>query len=351
MSDRDKKLKRLEYEKAAKEMQVTISGTALLDTMDKVEELKEALGVGIDLNNIDELVTQLKEVQSLTPEVKKLEEAIKNISIPEMPESVTIKGLDSLVEATKIISKKKDIVLEPITEKSFVSVTERLDTLIEKVQSAKVSEPSQDAEKFIPVRRVIKAGNVFIYDDFVPGGAGGGGSSSGGGGAVTQGTTPWVVAGDVANDSVDSGSPLKVGGVAATSLPTAVANGDRVNATFSKTGAQIVHSALREQLGHQQTTITSNTGETTIVTANATYFQDLYGLIITNTSATVCKVTIKDATAGTTRVVLQVPATETRGFTFPADSGIKQAVVNNNWTATCGTSVSAIEITAMVNLR
>lgn len=299
--NRDKKLKRLEYEKAAKEMQVTMSGTALLDTMDKVEELKEALGLGIDLNNIDELVSQLKEVQSLTPEVKKLEEAIKSLDIPEMPESVSIKGLDSLIEVTKALSNKKEVTIEPVTAKSFEGITKRLDTLIQKVQSSKVSEPSQDADNFVPMRRVIKAGNVFIYDDFV-GGAGGGGSSSGGG-AVTQGTTPWI-----------------------TSQDTAL-------------------------LSNQQTTITSSTAETTIVTADATYKLDLYGLILTNTSATATKVTIKDSTTGTTRMVFQVPATDTRGFMLPADSGHKQATVNNNWTATCGTSVASIEITALFNKR
>lgn len=36
-------------------------------------------------------------------------------------------------------------------------------------------------------------------------------------------------AGDVAHDSADSGNPVKIGGKAATSLPTAVASGDRTN--------------------------------------------------------------------------------------------------------------------------
>lgn len=155
------------------------------------------------------------------------------------------------------------------------------------------------------------------------------------------------VSGDVAHDAADAGEPVKIGGKAQTAPETGVADNDRVNAMFDIYGKLIVRHALREDLGNQQTTITSSTSETTIVTADATYKLDLYGLIVTNISSTYTKVTIKDATVGTTRLVLSVPAQETRGFMLPADSGHKQSAANNNWTATCGTSVASIEITAM----
>jgi len=38
---------------------------------------------------------------------------------------------------------------------------------------------------------------------------------------------------------------------------------------------------------------------------------------------------------------------DTRGFMLPSTSAISQATNNNNWTATCGTSVASIEITAL----
>lgn len=44
------------------------------------------------------------------------------------------------------------------------------------------------------------------------------------------------ILGDVAHDAVDSGNPLKVGGYANSSLPTAVAVGDRVNGLFDTRG-------------------------------------------------------------------------------------------------------------------
>lgn len=161
----------------------------------------------------------------------------------------------------------------------------------------------------------------------------------------TAGNT--LVTGNIAHDGVDAGAPIKVGGIAKTAPPTAVAAADRVNAMFDIYGKQIVRGALREDLANQVTTITSSTAETTIVTADATYKLDLYGLTLSNTSATATKVTIKDATVGTTRFILYVPAGDMRGFMLPPDAAHKQAAVNNNWTVTCGTSVATLEITAL----
>jgi len=69
--------------------------------------------------------------------------------------------------------------------------------------------------------------------------------------------------------------------------------------------------------------------------------------MIANTSASACNVTIKDATAGTTRFILAVPAGTTTGFMLPESAAHKQAATNNNRTATCSASVAAIEITAL----
>ena len=140
--------------------------------------------------------------------------------------------------------------------------------------------------------------------------------------------------------------PGKVGGSNAT-LVALTDESSGITAEISAAGAVFVNSSQRGFKGNQQTTITSSVAETTIVTADATYKLDLYGLILTNTSATLTKVTIKDSTAGTTRAVISVPANETRGFMLPASDGHKQTAINNNWTATCGTSVAAMEITAL----
>lgn len=49
-----------------------------------------------------------------------------------------------------------------------------------------------------------------------------------------------AVQGDVNHDGADSGNPIKVGGKAATTLPTAVADADRVNAVYTTQGAATV---------------------------------------------------------------------------------------------------------------
>lgn len=128
---------------------------------------------------------------------------------------------------------------------------------------------------------------------------------------------------------------------------TVNASADYTQISTDRAGIVITAGAPRALKGRQATTITSSTAETTIVTAVGSTFLDVYGLILTNTSATVTKVSVRDATAGGTITVFEVPATDTRGFMLPLDSAIPQAAVNNNWTAQCGTSVSALEVTVL----
>lgn len=154
--------------------------------------------------------------------------------------------------------------------------------------------------------------------------------------------------GPSASGSTVAGNPILNGGRAATANPTAVADGQAVRAMYDKLGKAVAVGSVRVLKGKQKTTITSSTAETTIVMAGASgVFQDLYGLIISNTSASACNVTIKDATSGTTQAIIAVPAGETRGFMLTDSSAMIQTTAANNWTATCGTSVASIEITAL----
>ena len=154
------------------------------------------------------------------------------------------------------------------------------------------------------------------------------------------------VKGGTAADAALANPPVTVGGRAATANPTAVAGADVVDAMFDKLGKQVVVPAIRTLKASQTTTITSSTAETTIVTAVASTFLDIFRLVITNTSVTACNVTIKDDTAGTTRWVFAVPAGQTVGFSADAGSATPQLVVNKPWTATCSASVASIIITA-----
>jgi hypothetical protein len=49
-------------------------------------------------------------------------------------------------------------------------------------------------------------------------------------------TVKKIVIGDVAHDAADAGNPVKMGGKASSAAPTAVANGDRVNAYYDLNG-------------------------------------------------------------------------------------------------------------------
>lgn len=141
-------------------------------------------------------------------------------------------------------------------------------------------------------------------------------------------------------------NPLTVGGRAATTNPTAVTDGQVVNTMLTKHGkVVVVNGAPRDLKIQQQTTITSSTSETTVLTAVASTFLDVYGVIVVNSSATATNVSFKDSTAGTTRFNIYVPAGDTRGFMLNASDGHQQATVNNNWTATSSASVASLNIT------
>lgn len=168
--------------------------------------------------------------------------------------------------------------------------------------------------------------------------------------AATQSTASSLnaqVVGPTASGSSLTANPLTKGGRAATANPTAVTDGQVVNSMHDKLGKQVVVSAIRTLKSSQRTTITSSTAETTIVTSIAATFNDLYGLVLTNTSATVTQVDIRNTTGGTIICSFEVPANDTRGFMLPCDSGLSQTSGATNWTAQCGTSVASLIVTAL----
>lgn len=155
--------------------------------------------------------------------------------------------------------------------------------------------------------------------------------------------------GNVAHDAVDSGSPIKIGGKARTTNPTAVADADRVDAMFDKLGRQVVIlGQVRDLRATQSTTITSSTTETTILTAGAAgVLHDVTNLIITNSSATDVVVTIRDDTAGTAVMFIGVKAGCTAGFAAP--QAVPQTAAAKNWTAQCSASVASVSIFVQAN--
>jgi|GEM_PF-1085838 len=167
--------------------------------------------------------------------------------------------------------------------------------------------------------------------------------------AVSQATASSLNAqtvGSVAHDGVDAGNPVKVGGQARQTNPTAVADADRVNAIFDDLGRLVVIMDQVRDLVNDQTTTISTTTETTIFTAVASVFNDLVMLTIANTSATATRIDFRDTTGGAVRFSLYCPAGATIGFVPKVP--IKQATVNTNWTAQLGTAVTDVRIFAQV---
>jgi len=164
---------------------------------------------------------------------------------------------------------------------------------------------------------------------------------------TTVTTVGTITNGGLAHDAVDSGSPHKIGGQARITNPAAVADADRTNFIADKLGKQVVVGSIRDLKVQQTTTITNSTTETTILTAVAATFLDVYGLIIANTSATVCSVAIKDSTAGTTRMTASILPGDTFTLLLPESAALNQAVVNTSWTATCSAAVTSIVVTAL----
>lgn len=136
--------------------------------------------------------------------------------------------------------------------------------------------------------------------------------------------------------------------MARTTNPAAATDGNLVGPMADKLGRQVVViGQVRDLKTDAQLTLTSSVAETTLLAAVASTFQDMYGLIIENTSATPCEVEFRDTTGGALRFSFEVPANDTRGFMLPSSDGYKQAAVNTNWTAKCITSVASIKISAL----
>ena len=167
-------------------------------------------------------------------------------------------------------------------------------------------------------------------------------------GTITPGTAASSLgkAEDAVHTSGDVGV-FALGVRADTLADVSGATGDYIQMTTDLKGRVMVGSAPRTLKADQTTTITASTTETTIVTAIASTFIDVYGVILANTGSTATSVTIRDVTAGTSRGQVYVPAGDTRGFMLPIDAAWKQATVNTAWTAQCSASTSSLVVTIL----
>lgn len=167
---------------------------------------------------------------------------------------------------------------------------------------------------------------------------------------VTQSTAANLnaqVVGPAADDAAISGNPVSVGLHARTTNRTAVADGDVVRAMGDKLGRTVTAAhQVRALISHQHTQIASSSAETTIATAGgAGVFHDLISLVLTNQTATAVNVTLRDSTAGTTRMIIALAPNG--GAVITPSAPIPQlAAANNNWTAQLSNATTTVNVFA-----
>jgi hypothetical protein len=176
------------------------------------------------------------------------------------------------------------------------------------------------------------------------------------GSAVTQpvsiaASVTTVAAGDVAHDGADSGNPVKVGGKAVSSEPTAVsATGDRANFITDMVGKLITlpYANPENFVSGAITSAMTGTTSTSLVAAPGSGLRNyITTLIVSNSHATVgTDVIIQDGSGGTT--LLTIPAAAVYGgavINLPVP--LRQPTANTalycaNVTTGASTKVSAV---------
>ena len=160
-----------------------------------------------------------------------------------------------------------------------------------------------------------------------------------------------TVTGDTTSGSTDAGNPVKIGGLAKTSLPTAVSDGQRVSGLFDKLG-RIVTSpmSVRAQSTRNRIALTTTAETTLLSAAGAGVFTDITDIIICNNDTSNdhsgVQVNIRDSTGGTIAISIVVNASQSVDISFAVP--LTQTTANNNWTAQLATIPNAtITITVL----
>lgn len=160
------------------------------------------------------------------------------------------------------------------------------------------------------------------------------------------GTTTQPVGGNVAHDAADSGSPLKAGGKAVSTVPTSVASGDRVDAYFDVTGRQVLALGYHGPMKALSDTVANGdgTGNAEIVPAPASGNKTIiYSVAVTTDDTSLRKVSLKD---GTTTLWVVNCAAEGGGavLTIPEGMPLTAATAFNAAVSATVTSGKVIDV-------
>lgn len=150
---------------------------------------------------------------------------------------------------------------------------------------------------------------------------------------VSGALTSTVVVGDMVARGVDNGgNPVKIGGIARKTNPTAYNDGERANMGLDSLGRMITRPVqVRGLVATAYASIANGTETTLLAAGGAGVFHDLIYVMGTNNSDIAVSVDIRSVTAGNIETTLRIPANGTTGVSLPVP--IPQGNANNNWTA------------------
>lgn len=135
----------------------------------------------------------------------------------------------------------------------------------------------------------------------------------------SSGTT--VIVGSVVADAADTGdAPVKVGGIARTANPAAVAGGDSVSTSYDDLGRILTRPLqVRDLMATAYVSLAtgSNFGtETTLLASGASTLLDLIYVMGTNDSDAAITANFRASTGGTVMMSLRIPANGTAGVSL-----------------------------------
>lgn len=140
-----------------------------------------------------------------------------------------------------------------------------------------------------------------------------------------------MVVGNVVADAADDGSaPHKIGGIARTANPAAVAANDRVSATYDDLGRQVMRvNQVRDLIQTAYVALSTGT-EATLLASASGVFSDLIYIMGANASSAAVQVDIRAATGANKIMTIEIPANGTAGVSLPVP--IPQDVAADTWT-------------------
>jgi hypothetical protein len=148
---------------------------------------------------------------------------------------------------------------------------------------------------------------------------------------ISGALTSTISVGDSAARAADNGgNPVKVGGIARQTNPTAYADGDRTNIGTDDLGRQITRPIQVRDLTKTAYVSVANGTETTLLAGVAGAFLDCVAIMGSNNSDAAISVDIRAVTAGNIVHTIRIPANATAGWTPPIPW--PQDATGNNWT-------------------